>query len=52
MAIFRDFNDKPSSASPSLMILLLGTAMFGGMVWMLHWVLHSPAMDYGQLFSQ
>lgn len=50
---FREFDDKPTSASPSLTILLLGTLMFGGMVWLLHWVMNgSPMVTISQFIPQ
>lgn len=50
--IFRDFDDRPKSAAPSFMIMLLGTAMFGAMIWLLHWALKDTAMSLTELLPR
>lgn len=49
---FREFDDRPQKASPSFTIMLLGTAMFGGMIWLLHSVLNGTAASFAQFLPK
>lgn len=49
---FREFNDRPQKASPSFIVMLLGTAMFGAMIWLLHSVLNGTAESFAQFLPR
>lgn len=49
---FREFDDKPRSAAPSFTVMLLGTVMFGAMIWLIQWSLKGTVMSLTELLPR